>query len=77
MAKSLTTTRANKARKDSLKVKQNEETAKAIAASKRLEFDLSNNTDASVEPKLESHLLHLLSLLQSPLPPPLQFQTQM
>jgi hypothetical protein len=75
-AESSTTTRANRARKDSLKVKQNEETARAIAASKRLEFDLSDDTDAGVEPELESHLLCLLSLSRSLLLPPSQFQTQ-
>jgi hypothetical protein len=77
MAESSTTARANRARKDSLKVKQNEETARAIAVSKHLEFDLSDDTDAGVKPELESHLLHLLSLSRSPSPPPLQFQTQM
>ena len=34
IAKSLTTAKANKARKDSLKVKQNEEAARALVVSK-------------------------------------------
>jgi hypothetical protein len=75
-AGSSTAAKANRARKDSLKVKQNEEVARAIAASKRLEFDLSDDTDAGVELEPESQLPRFLSLLRSPSPPPSQFLTQ-
>jgi hypothetical protein len=47
------TTAANRVRKNSLKVQQNEETARAITASnhQRLTFELSDDTDASIEPQ--------------------------
>jgi hypothetical protein len=78
-AKSSTAARTNRARKDSLKVKQNEETARALAASKNqhLNFDLSSNTDAGIELELEleSQLLRPPSLSQSLSPLPSQFLT--
>jgi hypothetical protein len=49
------TTARNRARKNSLKVQQNKETAHAIAASnhERITFEMSDDTDTVVEPEPE------------------------